>query len=359
MSGNGMLNVREFGAVGDGSADDTAAMQKAIDAAAESGASVFVPEGVFAAGTLKLRPHTALAGNPTWSYRDFGGSVLRLADENAPCLLDATGALGATIHGLCLDGGKLPAKTHGVMIDKPDYGEEEDTIRIERCRISHFGGDGVHLERIWVFSVRHCMISHNGGAGLWVRGWDGFVLDNWLSGNAGAGYAAELESSSVTMSANRIEWNRLGGIVIRGGSHYNITGNYIDRSGGCGIRLAGREGHPCRHFSMTGNLIYRSGRPDWRALEKHESAHVWFDGGAGLTFTGNTMTVGRDDGGKGHWSPRCGIVCAKLENSVIRSNVLHDGALEEILLDMGGHGPGAIIADNPGGLFTPAKEPAS
>ena len=74
---------------------------------------------------------------------------------------------------------------HGVMIDKSEYGSQEDTPFIERCRISNFTGDGIHLNRIWLFSVRHCMVSKNQKNGLWVRGWDGFVLDNWFSGNKG------------------------------------------------------------------------------------------------------------------------------------------------------------------------------
>ncbi len=353
MDGDGMLNVRDFGAAGDGKADDTTAIQKALDAAAETRATVLIPPGTFLASGVKLRPHTGLAGAPTWSYRDFGGSILRLADGDAPCLLDLTGAVGVTLNGLCLDGGKLPGRTHGVMVDKDDYGEQEDNPRIERCRISHFSGDAVHLGRIWCFSVRHCMLSHSGGDGLRVRGWDGFILDNWFSGNGGAGYAATDENSSVTMTANRIEWNRAGGIVIHGGSHYNITGNYIDRSGGCGIRLAPSGERGGGHMTIVANVIYRSGKSDWRDLHEYESSHAWLEGASGLTFTGNVMHAGRDDGGKGQWSPRLGVAYQDLANSVIRNNVLHEAALAKLMVDLGGHGPNVIVSDNVGGLFIP------
>ena len=355
MSSNGTLNVRDFGAAGDGVADDTAAIQKAIDAAAGSRATVLLPAGSYRVAALKLHSYTGLAADPVWSYRDFGGAILRLADADAACMLNLTGAVGVTINGLCLDGGRLPGKTHGVLFDKDDYGNEEDAPRIERCRISHFSGDGVRLGRIWCFSVRHCMLSHNAGSALYVRGWDGFILDNWLSGNGGAGYHAPEENSSVTMTANRIEWNRLGGIVISGGSHYNITGNYIDRSGGCGIRLGLREGHPCQHLAITGNVIYRSGKPDWRPLGEHESAHAWFEAARGLVFTGNAMHVARDDRGQGEFSPRYGIVYGRLENSIIKNNVLHEGALERLLVDLGGHGQNVTVADNLGSLFLPPK----
>lgn len=353
MADTAMLNVRDFGAAGDGSADDTAAIQKAVDKAAETRATVFVPDGVFQTSTIRLRSYVGLLGNPTWSYRAFGGSILRLADPSARCLLDLTGAVGVTVNGLCLDGAKLGDSIHGLLFDKPDYGKEEDAPRIERCRISEFTGDGVRLGRIWCFSIRGCMVSHNKGTGLWVRGWDGFVLDNWLSGNRGAGYGAFEENASITMTGNRIEWNALGGIVVHGGSHYNVTGNYIDRSGGPGIALLARNGNGCRIFSIVGNVIYRSGAPNWRALGEHESCHVRFDSSRGLVFSGNSLNVGRDDGGKGAWSPKHAMIFGGLADSVIKDNVMHQAAIESLVLDLGGHGENVVVKDNVGSVFTP------
>jgi hypothetical protein len=344
------FNVRDFGAKGDGKADDTTAIQNAIDAAAQELGTVYLPEGVYLCSTIRLRPQTGLVGHPTWNYRSPGGAVLRLSDAKARCLLDMTGATGSTVNGLCLDGQRLGDGIHGLLVDKPEY-KVEDAFRIERCQIGRFTGDGVRLNRIWCFSVRHCMICYNRQNGLRLRGWDGFLLDNWFSGNGAAGYGAYEENASITMTGNRIEWNRAGGIVIYGGSHYNITGNYIDRSGGPGISLLGGDGH-CSVFTIVGNVIYRSGAP-WSELDPKDSSHARFENVRGLVFTGNAMTVGRDDGGKGEWSPRCGIVYGGLENSVIQDNTLHWGALEELMVDLGGHGEGAIIRDNPGSIGRP------
>lgn len=352
METGSVLNVRSFGACGDGKTDDTAAFQKALDAAAAERRTVFVPDGVYACGTLKFPPHTGLVGNATWGYREGGGSVLRLNDAKAVCLLDITGAVGATINGLSLDGASLGTDVHAIYAGPLDTKKEEDTPRIERCHISKFTGDGVRLDPIWCFSIRGCEIIFNQGNALYVRGWDGFILDNWFSGNGKAGYAALGPNASITMTGNRIEWNKGGGIRICGGSHYNITGNYIDRSGGPAISLLPREdGAPCFCFTVTGNVIYRSGKPEWTSTtDEFESAHVRFETCRGLAFSGNSMCVGQDDGG-GSNSPRYGIVLRGLRNSIIKDNTLHIGAMTELVHDLGGHGEGTIVKDNVGSIF--------
>ena len=71
-----MRNVRDFGAAGDGSTSDTAAIQRAIDA----GGEVLFPPGVYKSGTLYLRSHTGLRFEP-------GATLLSGGDEeqwNAP-----------------------------------------------------------------------------------------------------------------------------------------------------------------------------------------------------------------------------------------------------------------------------------
>lgn len=345
----GLLNARQLGAKGDGKTDDTQAIQKAIDAAAEQGGTVFLPPATYACGELKMRPRVALTGVPAWDYHRGGGSILKLADSKAASLLNITGAHGATIDGLSLEGGDLGNGVHGILLGKPDYGKQEDAFRIERCQVARFTGDGVRLSHVWCFSIRHSMIAYSRGDGVRCIGWDGFLIDNWFSGNGGAGFAGRT-SASITLTGNRIEWNHDAGILVAEGGHYNMTGNYIDRSGTAGIHLA--EGGKCKQMTITGNLIYRSGKH--AQLNTPDSCQMRIEAAQGITITGNTMNVGRDDGGKGTYSPSYGIVCKGLENCVITNNVLHNGCLHKLIDDQGGHGEGVILKDNPGSLFTPA-----
>ena len=337
-----VLNVRHFGAKGDAKSDDTKSLQAAVDAASTRGGSVFVPPGVYLSAELQMRPHVSVTGIPAWDYEHGFGSVIRLADERARCLLNITGAFGVTLEGLSLDGARLGRSIHGVLLDKPDYGKQEDTFRIERCQIANFSGDGVRLTRAWCFSIRHSMIAYNAGDGISLRGWDGFFLDNWLSGNQGAGFAAREENASCTFTGNRIEWNREG-ILIVGGDGYNITGNFFDRAGTCGLAILGGK-----QMSITGNFVKRSGKI--AKARDYDSCQIRLERARGITCCGNNLQVGRDDNGRGVWSPSFGIIYKELQNCVISNNVLDNGAIERLMVDLGGHGEGCVVSNNPGCL---------
>ncbi len=351
-----VLDVRDFNAVGDGKTDNTSAIQKTLNKAAKTKGTVFIPNGVFCCSTLKMPPYVGLCGNPSWGYSEYAGSILQLCDASTSCLIDITGAYGFRINGLCLNGAGLGNGIHGIKLDKPDYGKHEDTICIERCRIGNFTGDGIHLSRIWVVSLRHCMICFNGANGLWYRGWDGFMTDNWFSANAQAGIGAYEENASLTFTANRVEWNGRYGMLVKGGNHYNITGNYFDRTSGPALAVMPRGDRASKTITITGNIFYRSGAPHGEAfLDEYQSAHVRLEGVEGLTCVGNSCDVGKDDGGKGETTPDYAIVLRALTNSVVANNVMHQGALKELVVDLGGHGPGLVLKDNPGSLF---KAPA-
>jgi hypothetical protein len=352
-----LIDPHSFGATGDGHTDDTAPLQRAIDAAAEKGSAVYFPPGVYLTRELHVRPAVALTGIPAWNYsKADGGSILRLASADATCLLNLTDARGATIHGLALEGAHLGQNIHGIATARTAYGPHEDGFRIDACQIARFTGSGINLSHAWCFSVRHCEMMANHGDGLTLRGWDAFILDNWFSGNGRAGFAARDENASVTFTANRVEWNHEENMLVTGGDGYQITGNFFDRAGTIGIALrknpqseSWNKG-PCTQFSITGNFIKRSGK--FAKPDTPDSAQILLDGSTGVTCTGNTLQSGRDDGDQGLWSPSYGIVVQGLENCVVANNVLHDGALRQLIVDNGGHKDGAILKDNPGRLLT-------
>jgi hypothetical protein len=343
------LDARGFGAVGDGVTDDTEALQRGIDTAGSVGGAIFVPPGIYLTKELHLRPGVSLVGIPAWNYSGPGGSVLRLASADSSCLVNLTDARGATVEGIALDGRGLGTNIHGFFTDRTVFPPHEDSFRIDTCQASGFSGDGARLMCVWCFSVRHSQLAHNGGDGLSLRGWDGFILDNWFSGNRRVGFAARDQNAAITFTANRIEWNHEENMLVMGGDGYQITGNYFDRAGTCGLALRPRNNTPCTQFSITGNFFKRAGKLADGA--SHDSAQLVIEGATSVSCIGNSFVAGRDDGDKGIWSPSFGIVYSGLEDSVISGNVLHNGALSRLLVNLGGHGKGVVVKDNPGRLF--------
>jgi hypothetical protein len=344
------LDARHSGAAGDGKTDDTAALQRAIDTAAKSNGAVFLPPGEYLTRELHVHPGIALIGVPAWNYSGPGGSILRLADAHSACLLNLTDARGATIDGLALDGRSLGQNIHGMFVNRTEYAKHEDAFRIERCQVTRFSGDGLNFARVWCFSIRHSMFAFNGGDGLNLRGWDGFIVDNWFSGNGRAGFAARQENASITFTSNRVEWNHEENMLVIGGDGYQITGNFFDRAGTCGLALR-RSKTPCRQFTITGNFFKRSGK--FANSDSHESSQIVLEGARGVTCTGNNFEGGRDDGGHGVWSPSFGIVYGGLSDCIVANNVLNEGALRRLFLDVGGQSENAVIHDNPGRLLAP------
>jgi len=76
-------------------------------------------------------------------------------------------------------------------------------------------------------------------------------------------------------------------------------------------------------------------------------------GVGGLTFTGNSITVGGNDASrqKAMPTPETGLILNKLSYSVVTGNRL--AGAKQALLDLGEHGEQLILSDNVNQVITP------
>lgn len=341
-----VFDVTEFGAVADGRTDCTVAIQRAIDEAEKVQGKVFVPSGKYLCGQLTMKPFVTIEGVASWTYKENGGTILALNDENAKCMLDISHAYGCVIKSLCLSGERLGKDIHGVATLREDDEalQQEDTTLIEHCRISNFSGDGAHMQRIWCFSVRHSQLCFNEGNGLYVKGWDAFISDNWFSSNKAAGVLSDKEISAVMFTGNRVEWNRTAGIRLINPIGVTLTGNAFDASGGPGLDLQNPKG--CRSINVTvvGNSFSRSGMSLVRKSYSGANCHLHIERAMNVVVQSNVFYEGVDDSGdRNSLSPKTGMVIKKLKDCIIKDNRMMNCATENVYIDEGAHEGNNVI----------------
>lgn len=230
--GEPVLNARDYGAVGDGSSDDTQAIQDAIDAATD-GETVYLPAGIYSVGhTEDERPVLLIDGDRHADDLTVTGegsrTVLKLADDRAESyhmiqlrnpndysftlrdmVLDANRdswdpELGAG-HGLAFrhSNTKGPGDIVAEDIEVKNCGQLGVTVQYGGVTLrnvtSHHNyrhGIVVTTDRSGVHDpppkIKHCHLYQNGqmgdsGRGLNFHGGKGVVEDTVIEENQGSG----------------------------------------------------------------------------------------------------------------------------------------------------------------------------
>lgn len=255
-------NVREHGAAGDGSTDDTESIQRAIDAARETGGIVFFPPGTYLTGRLILHSRVHLRG--------AGGdaSVLRLRPGANSAIVESDGFekltgghadVGITlfsIRDLALDGNSEQNPEGGYGLRVYGYGYELTEVIVFNCRedgiYSEWGPTGALPGRSHQMEARLTSVrSHsNGGYGINFNGpHDSMFLNCLAFQNRAAGFRMGGDahgSLMVSCHAWGIEQNLAFELSSPSISCMNC---YADIHGGVGVRIARND---CR---WVGGLV--------------------------------------------------------------------------------------------------------
>lgn len=164
-----VFNVKSYGAVGDGVAMDTKAIQKTIDAChAEGGGIVRVPSGDFQIGTIWLRSNITLS-------LDHGASLLGSLDiadykteglskprEGGPhCLIYAENARNIVIEGLgVIDGRGTPEHFPRIRPGGRETSKRPRLIRMVNCEQVTFSGVTYRRPAFWGLHLIDCRNLH-------------------------------------------------------------------------------------------------------------------------------------------------------------------------------------------------------
>lgn len=156
------INVKDFGAVGDGVADDTAALQAAINAAQNN--KLILSQGVY-------KITSTLTINAAYNYIIEG--VGRNPDVNACSVIYNAGtgnAISVTSTG---SDNLIYLKDFAIRGTMSSQAGIEATLTsqltLENLWVSSNGFHGVKLNKCYNARIKNCVIAQNGQHGLWLN----------------------------------------------------------------------------------------------------------------------------------------------------------------------------------------------
>ena len=266
------LNVRLYGALGNGLTDDAAAIQRAIDAAGATvgGGSVYLPAGTYVVSSqILLASNTELVGDP-------GRTTIRLRDGSVNRRL----IVGYKVQNVALRNLVIDANRQWTVAVNNAAGEgtgaffsECDDVEVSNCTVRNARWYGV-----WLSDTSNSRVLNNLVQDCGVRGI--FVAVNVLGSrnNTVSGNTVERIDDTGQGAGSGIAF---AGSVAEGGiraERFTISNNVTRNNGRCGILVSG-----VRDFTISGNT--RHGNKTHTVLGKGIQVSEASDRG---TITGNT-----------------------------------------------------------------------
>lgn len=240
-------DVRAYGAVGDGTTDDTAAIQSAINAIDTAGGGVvFIPKG-----TYKITSALSGVSNITLLGSGRNQSIIKIKDSysnNTNCL-NFSGKSNITISHLTFDGNLanqgIVATTDNKQI-AVSFADGSSNININDCHFKDWGKDGIYLGNANKVNIHNNFFENSRRIGVIIirasqvtisnnQFFDGKNQTNVVSNDA-IRYEPNNASDyceNVTISGNVIK-DMQGGVVLYDGAGgsieygINVSNNIFD-----------------------------------------------------------------------------------------------------------------------------------
>ena len=266
-----IYNVKLYGALGDGTTDDTAKIQAAIDDAVPGSIVYFPDTGPYLINGIIYKESLYYLG----TFHGGGTTTLKLKDSATAAAMfiddhyennDTTASLRSVFENLTFDGNRTNNTAgHGFIVQ----GQRNYWLD---CVIKNCDEDGIHFTGVTKDStpitencvgnrIERCWIKDVDNRGIWgpdgSRFTDGFVLNSVFSGIDGESGIHVQSGSGWKISGNHFWGMQKNAIYVKNGGYCIVDGNYIEGYGATGTlgTYHGIHVHSAAPVVISGNRI--------------------------------------------------------------------------------------------------------
>lgn len=198
-----IINIKSYGAIGDGTTDDTVAIQNALTDA--EGKTLIIPDGTYLfSKTLFIKSGTKIIGSGAnskfkladtftlspypWRIAEDPNSVrypmIRTEDNSNGCILSNFALQGQTtqFHDVACDGLYITGENHiieNLVVSDINYFPSDFS-----SRTANGVGYGIRLGNVDEISVRNCTVNNSGYEGLGTEDATNVLIENCKFGDA-------------------------------------------------------------------------------------------------------------------------------------------------------------------------------
>ncbi len=231
-----IAGVQRYGAVGNGVADDTAAIQAAISALPAAGGTVYLP-----AGTYKLTDPLSLRSNLTLVGDGDGATVVRqtAANKNA---MTGSALNRVAIQGIYFAG--TGAGTGSGLVLAKGANAATPYVSLRDVSFESFGQDGVAVENPIVSTFERVIGVTNGRYGINLYG--------QVAGAAGTSCSLSACYGNANGTAGIRLFNLVYSAMNGCAADHNPVGHLIDTCQGVTLSGCGAEGNTTNGVKVSG-----------------------------------------------------------------------------------------------------------
>lgn len=253
-------NVKDYGAKGDGSTDDTTAIQTAITAVGALHGTLFFPEGTYViSAALDLGWNQCqglkLQGAGAGGYRSGTvGSIIKQTSTTAHGIV-CHDTVGFSMSDMVLRG---PGSGSG---DGIHFTWAANTnivnIRLDNVIVGYFGGHGISTQTMITSSLRNVTSHDNGGDGFHLYGGGTSTSFDGCHAFSNAGYGWYIDNIGYcSWNACAADANSTGWYFTGGAAGCTLNGCGTEENTADGLVINGVYNMTVNGFSVYGNHHY-------------------------------------------------------------------------------------------------------